>query len=378
MTTGKTLAVKASKVVAGQEPDKTNELLQCIAHALDKNLSSNEAVNKFKGGLKLPKSEEKRIKDSTKQTKKPTEGLSSKSSEKLTNNKKELVVKKEPSKNDSEKTKTKQNKSSTKTDSPPKKSIQQSKLIASKKPSIEKKKKEDNGNLNLNIDGADKRSLLDSEIINNIDDDAKLGIVNQTRADPVESEINSETVEPIKQYDQDNSSTTVDNALNSSLSSQDLMETENAKTEEQFLTTEKVSEIINTGNTKTIDQNASSINIVDSDEQTDLFERRPSDSVQSQTKDINKDEDKSTADRSVVKSPGDVKIVTRPLSVRPSSSRPGAPRPRDKHDNIITETENILVGKVNIIVESSPNEVSTCTYYEKSQSKFYGEWCLVN
>ncbi|KAL1381054.1 hypothetical protein pipiens_013740 [Culex pipiens pipiens] len=48
--TGKDLKVRPSKIVAGLEPDKTNELLQAIGYALDKKLDSTEAVQSYIGG----------------------------------------------------------------------------------------------------------------------------------------------------------------------------------------------------------------------------------------------------------------------------------------------------------------------------------------
>jgi len=47
---GSALSVKPSKVVAGQEPEKTNELLQVIARCIRKNMSSDEAVKEILTG----------------------------------------------------------------------------------------------------------------------------------------------------------------------------------------------------------------------------------------------------------------------------------------------------------------------------------------
>ncbi|XP_053681874.1 TRAF3-interacting protein 1 [Sabethes cyaneus] len=46
-TTGKELKVRPSKVVAGLEPEKTNELLQAIGYALDKKLNSVSVVQSY-------------------------------------------------------------------------------------------------------------------------------------------------------------------------------------------------------------------------------------------------------------------------------------------------------------------------------------------
>ncbi|KYM97070.1 TRAF3-interacting protein 1 [Cyphomyrmex costatus] len=64
LISGANLMVRASKIVSGQEPTKTNELLQAIGKALDKKVSSREAIehykknleNKLKGGSKTKRS----------------------------------------------------------------------------------------------------------------------------------------------------------------------------------------------------------------------------------------------------------------------------------------------------------------------------------
>lgn len=48
--------------------------------------------------------------------------------------------------------------------------------------------------------------------------------------------------------------------------------------------------------------------------------------------------------------------INKPIAVRPSSSRPGAPRLREKLENYLSETDNALLGKVNIIAEHSHHE----------------------
>ncbi|XP_033110712.1 TRAF3-interacting protein 1-like isoform X2 [Anneissia japonica] len=55
MVTGKPLSVKTSKIVAGHEPEKTNEMLQALAKAILDKLDSSDAVKKVLKGEK-PKS----------------------------------------------------------------------------------------------------------------------------------------------------------------------------------------------------------------------------------------------------------------------------------------------------------------------------------
>ncbi|PSN55166.1 hypothetical protein C0J52_00593 [Blattella germanica] len=68
--TGTNLTVRPSKIVAGHEPTKTNELLQAIGKALDKKLSSEEYVESLKKGKKptKPSSKESKTSLAAKQT----------------------------------------------------------------------------------------------------------------------------------------------------------------------------------------------------------------------------------------------------------------------------------------------------------------------
>ncbi|KAG7202969.1 hypothetical protein KM043_010106 [Ampulex compressa] len=64
LISGSNLTVRASKIISGQEPTKTNELLQAIGKALDKKVSSVEAIEHYKKNL------EKKTKSKTKPTSK--------------------------------------------------------------------------------------------------------------------------------------------------------------------------------------------------------------------------------------------------------------------------------------------------------------------
>ncbi|KAH0956756.1 hypothetical protein HN011_008890 [Eciton burchellii] len=51
LISGANLMVKASKIISGQEPMKTNELLQAIGKAIDKKVSSTEVIEHYKKNL---------------------------------------------------------------------------------------------------------------------------------------------------------------------------------------------------------------------------------------------------------------------------------------------------------------------------------------
>ncbi|KAL0869069.1 hypothetical protein ABMA27_007384 [Loxostege sticticalis] len=367
-TIGKSLSVKPSKIVAGQEPEKTNELLQCIAHALDKKLSSVDAVKRFKEGPKATKTDEKKTKDSSKSVKKPTESnkLTSKSNEKLISQKKESSGR-ATTKNDNDKTNTKtkqKERNVQKNESPPKKSSQQSKAVLPKKASLEKQQSESN-DINLQPTRMKYDAENDTENRNKIAQNGnEVKFESQVLAADTNADLITHTENNSEREEQNlNSSYTIaDNGLNSSLSSQDLMETENIKShqvlQEEDVNVEHANSIIIEQHIISEEPSPINKNISTGVDKKELFSDEnkidSADNAHMSNIDV-KEEEKPDIYTSITKSPSKVKTL-RPQSVRPSSSRPGAPRPRDKHDNILVEAENIMVGKVNIIAENAPNE----------------------
>ena len=64
--TGQKLKVKPSRIVAGAEPEKTNEMLQLVAYCVQKKIDSSEAVRKVLNGEK-PFSGQEKVEDKPKQ-----------------------------------------------------------------------------------------------------------------------------------------------------------------------------------------------------------------------------------------------------------------------------------------------------------------------
>ncbi|XP_064108839.1 TRAF3-interacting protein 1-like isoform X3 [Macrobrachium nipponense] len=111
IATGETFSVRPSKIVAGQDVEKTNEWLQGLGRAISKKVDSSEAVQQVLSGVKpeKPKKSEKE-----KQEKKPREKSSKKETdkpEKKDNGKKEGPSKKDKSKDEKEKKKSSSSKS---------------------------------------------------------------------------------------------------------------------------------------------------------------------------------------------------------------------------------------------------------------------------
>lgn len=71
MVTGKSLSVKPAKIVAGHEPEKTNEFLQSLAAAINKGVDNDEYVAKMNKGGGEPKEEKRdRSKDGSREDRK--------------------------------------------------------------------------------------------------------------------------------------------------------------------------------------------------------------------------------------------------------------------------------------------------------------------
>lgn len=377
-TTGKALTVKSSKIVAGQEPEKTNELLQYLALALDKKISSDEAVTKFKSGEKPPG--DTKTKDAIKPAKalndkhNETKKLTSKSTEKLLSTKKDKDKDRSLTRNEKDKvnklnaTKTKQKENTgAKKDSSPKKNSQQSKTIT-KKNSVEKQPQNNHENVTVNnvipVPSETENVQGVTNTLANEGNDQDSG-VSLEKHDVTDSVVITppHIIPNTEQGDLGNTSfTIVENDLNSSLSSQDLMEVDNDNVDENRVENTRNSEFDSKDKPSDYEPSklkvfSSTINTLNTAEDTRSSRSGTSSGPQSITKDTDKNSIHSAAAQ--VTKNGSVESsgpITRPKSVRPSSSRPGAPRLREKYENVLAGNDNLLVGKVNIIVENTPHE----------------------
>lgn len=376
--------MKPSKIVAGQEPEKTNELLQCLALALDNKLSSDKAVRQYKNSLKSAQEPDTKTKEPNKSIKKATDSKksTSKVNEKLSNQKHD--VSRTASKQDKEKltdvkSKRKEN-GSVRGES---QRTQQSKMVT-KKDVKDKKEihKEDNvsrtKSSTINAIEKEKSSVsLDREKVQNVLIKKQSHESDSTfeKDEPLgEKLIENHEDSPASKKESDsqdnlNTSYTInENDLNSTGSSDVLLEAQNKTAAE----TKSFENHNNTDDIKPNDLHQNESHVHSDNRPTESLElvlntfnktiEQPlQQNIQTDSKmaDVEK-EDSLHAIKTPVSVENDFKFPrpqsVRPHSVRPSSSRPGAPRMRERVDNVIKDTDNLLIGKVNIIAENTQNE----------------------
>lgn len=351
---------------------------------MDKKLSSDEAVRKFKDGANPPV--DAKPKNAVKPAKKvnekqiETKKLSSKSSDKLTSSRRDTkdrsLTRSEKDKVNVAKTKQKEN-AVAKKESPPKKSSQQTKTIT-KNNSVDKQLQNDHENvipINKNPVTNDIENVQNVTNKHENDGNDQDSGVSLDKHDVTDSVV---TTPPqiIPNTDQGDhgkitaSLTIVENDLNSSLSSQDLMEVDNDNVDDN--STENTHSNKFGSEVKHSDYEPNKLKVLSetsnelkTEESTKSSRNGTSSGPQSLTKDTDKSSIPSSAAQvNKVERVESSAPVTRPKSVRPSSSRPGAPRLREKYENVLAGSDNLLVGKVNIIVENTSNEEVRATCFK--------------
>lgn len=318
--TGKTLTVKPSKIVAGQEPAKTNELLQCLGEALEKQLTSVEAVQKYKENLKAQDTNEKSNKSSTKVVKKNQD------------------VKKAPS--------IKSNKS----DSPDKdqKAVPKSRLKESavkesppKKQTTANIKKSTVKNVQDLKTNNKKIKQEKSPDLKQVDEPAKIikkggsdvSEVNEKK-DSIDTNTNDDKGPQTQHFDTEKDKISID--ITNEITEKSETELKSVKIDSHDDDKDGLENSIQLGKTIT-------------EESTNKVIENTKDLAISNSSDTSKNSFESNLVNNAEK---------RPQSVRPSSSRPGAPRVKEKHDATLIGTENHIAHKPNIIIENTvPEEV---------------------
>ncbi|XP_077301070.1 intraflagellar transport 54 [Arctopsyche grandis] len=397
IVTESSLSVRPSKIISGQEPEKTNELLQKIGEALQQNLNSSQAVKMVTSKNISPKAavEEKVAKTNSKTSKTEKKNLDKDAKLKTDEKKVKSISKTEStvkSKVSNRTKKTEENKNKPISD----KNVNNEPKLKSQK-SIDRSTARDiNSSKRVN----EKKSIVDPKIIH---EDESIE-TNHTESKEInETEHSNEIIEmkPIINIEEvSKNSNKKDSTQGSRPTSHDLRnsdpfislqsdipsipndmledksEIENIRTEhnveesriidensENSTKNEKSREVSakmepikpNESSNKEIKNRAISTKSIRG---RDTIAKNKSVSLDedSESKSLSKNEKNSIAPTNI----SEVKRPTtslRPPSVRPSSSRPGAPRFKDSNVDIITSTTEIVPkAKVNIIVENYDNQ----------------------
>ncbi|GLV43326.1 Intraflagellar transport 54 [Carabus blaptoides fortunei] len=328
IVTGKSITARPSKIVAGLEPTKTNELLQAIGYALKKKLDSSNAVAQIEGGV-TPSKKKSKSKDDKKSESKVKQSTSNKGTDKVSKSSK---VKEGPkTKNDKQKDTGKKEKvSSRKADATENKTKvtkgESPRNITKKSPRDVKKKviesptaikdKKDASVVLKNVQKEQKSLQIESPppelskidtVSNNIEPEENIiePISPEVKIDVIEMRTNA----PVKETGLGEEKTTVNTSNDSGLV-KDKVIVENKNEEHEM---SRISAKKNTVQDDVI-----------------LMPKEP------------------LKMEHLVRP----KTSLRPPSVRPSSARPAAPRLKDRHDIILLPDEIVTMGKVNVIVEN--------------------------
>ncbi|CAH4031875.1 unnamed protein product [Pieris brassicae] len=318
-TVGKELNVKPSKIVAGQEPEKTNELLQCLAEALDKKLTSEDAVRSSR--------EATTSKDTVRSSRKATDDKKNVSKEKEISKSKTKTEKNGTTSN--KRIKIKENNTKQKPDSS--KNISQQILTDAKDVKGKKHKVLHDNNIKENI----------NEIVPRNDNHYNISPFKETL--PLAETLQNDNIDAISDKNSSNEGQENVNSEFIEFSESDI--SIYPKTKKEIQSGENG---VNSNNYEPVNPEKNEVEKI-SDRS---FNENSGVTDYSDIK--GKGEPESYKNMEISNSSIENYITSnRPSSVRPSSTRPGAPKVRDKQDyRNLPDAENIVIGKVNIISEN--------------------------
>ncbi|XP_034940122.1 TRAF3-interacting protein 1 [Chelonus insularis] len=328
LITGNELSVRASKIVSGQEPIKTNELLQAIGRALDKKVSSDEAIDYYKKIQQ--KKKDGNSKKSKLNSRSPSDEKSKKflskpgSNEKLSSGSKEKTKDKDGKDREKEKS-SKEKSSKVKVNERDSKSIGKTnkekkdlKVSSRDSKTQESKKKESNNipKVKKNHTAEGNKSITELKEINELE---KSSEGNNNINDDTLNIVTSEKIET----NIINESSTINENKVKKTSSDD-------KEDDQIV---NPSLIDNKANDKKVLQVK---NIIQEDTgiEKDVKNDEPTE------KPIEKNNKRARS------------ALLRPPSARPPSARPAAPKIRNKPDFIIDNNMMTQMADINVIVEN--------------------------
>ncbi|XP_044019312.1 TRAF3-interacting protein 1 [Aphidius gifuensis] len=288
LITGNDIGVRASKIISGQEPIKTNELLQAIGKALNKKISSVEAIEHYKKSGEKKTNTSKLKKSSSPQEK----------SNKAHGSSEERVKKSISSDENGKKSTSKRTPSSER--------------VSSKEKSKSKDEKIRRGSKDHTID---KKEI---KIKENKKKDSSDSI--KTSRKNHESITSGEKLKKKKQKPSSHENISIEEISNEPVD-------ENLEAEkENHLEIDKIEEKNSTIPVKAMNLSTESNNLNEKNLESQII-------LES-------------------KMPLPANETLRPPSVRPSSARPGAPRIRGKNEFVIKPNALTQMGDVNVIVET--------------------------
>ncbi|XP_020289078.1 TRAF3-interacting protein 1 [Pseudomyrmex gracilis] len=304
------LTVRASKIISGQEPTKTNELLQAIGKALDKKVSSAEAIEHYKKSLE----------------KKTKVGSKSKST------KKEEVAK----------TATHQVSQARKSSERDKISAERKKRSSStgKAASNEKKRNDKTDEhakkkeINKKEETSKNVETIDIPPAEPVEDKISTSGQRKKSSSSAKSEQNAIASESTKEKHRNSSS----KARHSAQSSGSKEKLANLRSETASFNDEEK-------NKSATDNKETKESGISEEEQARENNVEKSDQPVSESQ-------AETSETTILQSNARPKTSLRPPSARPISARPAAPRMRAKIDMIVNEEIQTPVGNISVIVEN--------------------------
>lgn len=343
ITSGKNLTVRPSKIIAGLEAAKTNELLQAIAFCVDQKIDSKDAVQKVKAEIEVA--------DGSKVVKPVKEKVVTTKAKPVKVNEARVVKKVEPKKNEKPEKKTKviankakgpvkqvertpepETTSDSKTDTD-KDSVKEFKKLeeeAAKHEASQEQKLEKGKGIN------DESQEISEQKISPQHDPSSSSKRRKslTHADAVDS-VDLKSLEPDKEEP-------IAIPVASEEAPNNHESSPISEPEKQSLESNEKPEKMEPA------QDGSSTKRTDSGRQSRMSGRRQSTDVVSEQP--NKREPSAAQKSKFIRTQSEDKMVKlRPQSVRPPSARPGAPKRRDKNIEVILQPEEIVKPASNII-----------------------------
>ncbi|XP_070171928.1 TRAF3-interacting protein 1 isoform X2 [Polyergus mexicanus] len=321
LISGANLMVRASKIISGQEPTKTNELLQAIGKSLDKKISSAEAIEHYKKSLQKKTKTESKSKSTIKEetSKKPVPRQASqtrKSSEK-----------------DKVSTERKKRSSST------------GKVVSGEAKSINEKSNEKGRKENNKKEKLKNAEAIDIPPAEPIED--KVSISAQKRRSSSSAKVKQDSIilaESMKeeQVQHRSSSSKIRRSAQVNGSQEKIANLPS----ETSLNNEEQNKLETSNYNKETKKNGIS-------EETKERQQSAEKSEQTPISELAGSQNQTTETTVLQQSNARPKTSLRPPSARPISVRPAAPRMRAKTDFIVNEEIQTPMGNINVIVENA-------------------------